>query len=154
MFNSTYNDYFGRSKSYFNKYYIDYCLKEISKTKKFTENEAQIIKKGKYKYYTLIGINFLIFIYTSKRIYTKGILELYSGQWAFNIRDGFLFSVLFSLGAMVYLYKEAHRLYYNDVKYIIKKYKYIDQQQFLDAEINLKIAERFKGKLEQIERGI
>lgn len=153
MLNSSYNDYFGRSKSFFNKYYIDYCLKEITNTINLTENENKIIKKAKYKYYTLIGLNSLIFIYTSRRIYNKGILELYSGKWVFNIRDGFLFSVVFSLGFMVFLYREAHKLYYNDVKYIIKKYKFIDEQKYLDAEINFKIAEKFKHKLNQIEQG-
>ncbi len=153
MLNGTHNDYFGRKKSVFGKYYIDYCLKEITNSHKINEEELKIIKIAQIKYYTLIGLNFLIFLYTSKRIYKKGILELYLGEWVFNIRDGFIFSIGFSLGAMILIYRESQRTYYNDVKYIIKKYKFVNSKQYADAAINSKIAEMYKDKLEEIERG-
>ena len=147
-----YNNYFGSKNSLFGKYYIDYCINEISKTNKFTEEESKIISKAKVKYYFINCINFFIFLYTTRVIYKKGWLQIYAGDNILNLRDFFLIRLTFSMGAMIYIYKESQRFYYNDVKYIIKKYKHLTPQQYKEAMINSKIAEVYKDQIELIEK--
>ena len=113
-----YNDYFGRNKSYFNKSYIDYCLKEIECNNNLNEEEISIINGAKLKYNFFISVNLCIFIYTTKQIYTKGLQKLYDKSRIFRFRDSFYFQTGFSIILMFLIYKEAQKTYYNDVKYL------------------------------------
>jgi hypothetical protein len=151
MINSNYNDYFGRTKSVFNKSYIDYLLLEIKKVNKLTEDENKLIAKAKFKYRLFICLNFFIFIITCKKIRKCGLKEL-RGKEAILLNESFWFINLVSLTMMYLIYRESQRTYYNDVKYLIKKYKSLKYEQFTQAKINFKIAEVYKSELLEIEK--
>ena len=147
FFESTHSDYFGRKKSFFNKSYIDYCLKEISSSKKLTHHEKEILKKAKLKYSGFLCINFILFFYTCRRIYTKGLQEFkldYKHQKTIN---SFTFNTVFSILCMLVIYRQAQISYYNDLKYLIKKYNKVSQEQYNEAELNKKIYELYESDL-------
>ena len=114
--------------------------------------EENIIKTAKLKFYSLYFTNFLIFIFSARRIYKKGKIEIYITNDNMRIREGYLFTTLFSSCLMIYIYRMSHKIYYNDTKYIIKKYCFVNEDQYKNAYINNKIAEMFKDKLNLIEQ--
>jgi hypothetical protein len=150
MINSNYNDYFGRSKSVFNKSYIDYLLLEIKKVNELTETENRLLEKAKFKYRLHIGLNFFIFILTCNKI-KKSCLKQILGNDLVLLHERFWFINIVSITIMYFIYRESQRNYYNDVKYLIKKYKGLKYEQYSQAKINNTIAEVYKNELKEIE---
>jgi hypothetical protein len=124
---------------------------EIKKVNKLTEDENKLIEKAKFKYRLFIGLNFFIFIITCKKIRKCGLKEL-RGQEAILLNESFWFINLVSLTMMYLIYRESQRTYYNDVKYLVKKYKALNYEQYTQAKINFKIAEVYKSELLEIEK--
>jgi hypothetical protein len=147
LFNSNHSDYFGRKKSFFNKSYIDYCLKEIIANNKLKEEEIKIVKNANSKYKGFLCINLFLFFCTCRRIYKKGLYEFRIDKAEHRIINNFYFNSILSIFLMMLVYKQAQMSYYNDLKYLIMKYKNIKKEQYYDAELNKKIYDIYEKEL-------
>lgn len=140
MINKTkYIGHFGDKESFFNSFYINYYLNEINKYYNLKDDEKRMIKHAKVKYYTINVGNFLFFLYSLRKIYKRGKRINYTH--IASTREAFIFATY--IAVIVGVYFTAQMCYYNDLKYLIKKYSYINKERFEDALLSRDIIKKY-----------
>lgn len=138
--------YFGKPDAIFGKYFIDYCIVDIRKKHKLKNEEEKMIKNANIKYYTIWGANILIAIYNGRQIYRYGLKEM-------NMKDISVFKTFsmylpFSICLFVYTAHYAYNCYYNDLKYLIKKYSSLEPNLYYDSIRSRDIMKNYGKKID------
>jgi hypothetical protein len=138
---------FGKSDSYFNKRYIDYLITQISSKHKLSDEENNLISNARRKFYFISFIKYGIVGILISIVYRRGKL-INSLNLDMNISDKLIdfpfavkfISLCFGVYYMNYL---SHKVYYNDLKYLIKLHSSIEPKQFYNSIINKQIMEKY-----------
>jgi hypothetical protein len=134
---------FGDLKTNLNKSYIDYFINEITKHNKLSEEENKLIKHAKIKYSLFCALNCFYLLYSSKRLYKKGLSINYASSSNHDL-GVYSYTIIFNILVMTSIYFLAQNIYYNDLKYLIRKYSFIDENKYKEAKRNRMIMQEYQ----------
>lgn len=140
--------FFGNKSEYFSKAYIDYLLKGITIRHQFSQEEKHIITMADRKYKIIQALKWSCVYIFGYYVYKKGKL-IHLNMNSFHDLHLFLHPILFRsalfVGVIYYLNTIAHKVYYSDLIYLIKKYSVVDESEYNRASMNKELIKLYNN---------